>query len=98
MRVNLARFVFNQSVSMFFCVVSLRLRIISLMLSFNDATSPCAPTVMERVKSPLVTAVDTSALARYGCDLIGKSGEGVGHVIDCVGELRDFAFGFHCEL
>jgi hypothetical protein len=54
----------SQSCSVFFCVVSLRLRIISLMVSFNAATSPCAFTVMERVKSPCVTAVATSAMAR----------------------------------
>ena len=49
---------------MFFCVVSCRLRIISLMLSFSAATSPCASTVIDRVRSPLVTAVATSAMAR----------------------------------
>ena len=35
MRVNLARLVFSQSCSLFLMVVSLRLRIISLMLSFK---------------------------------------------------------------
>ena len=34
------------------------------MLSFNEATSPSASTVIERVRSPLVTAVATSAIAR----------------------------------
>ena len=34
------------------------------MLSFRSATSPLASTWMERVKSPLVTAVATSAIAR----------------------------------
>jgi len=34
------------------------------MLSFRAATSPRASTVIERVKSPLVTAVATSAMAR----------------------------------
>ena len=34
------------------------------MLSFNAATSPWASTVIDRVRSPLVTAVDTSAIAR----------------------------------
>ena len=63
-RVNFARFVLSQSCSVFFWVVSLRLRIISLMLSFSAATSPRASTVMERVRSPLVTAVATSAMAR----------------------------------
>ena len=63
-RVNLARFVFSQSCSVFFWVVSLRLRIISLMLSFSAATSPWASTAIERVRSPLVTAVATSAMAR----------------------------------
>ena len=64
MRLNFARFVFSQSCSVFFCVVSFRLRIISLMLSLSAATSPCASTVIERVRSPLVTAVATSAMAR----------------------------------
>ena len=64
MRLNLARFVFSQSCSLFLSVVSFRLRIISLMLSLSAATSPCASTVIERVRSPLVTAVATSAMAR----------------------------------
>ncbi len=64
MRVNLARLPLSQSCSAFFCVVSRRLRIISLMLSLRDATSPRASTWMERVRSPLVTAVATSAMAR----------------------------------
>ena len=64
MRLNLARLVFSQSCSVFFCVVSFRLRIISLMLSLSAATSPCASTVIERVRSPWVTAVATSAIAR----------------------------------
>jgi len=34
-------------------VVAARFTIISLMLSFKDATSPCASTAIERVKSPL---------------------------------------------
>src|SRR5205814_882337 len=64
MRVKRARCVFSQSCSVFLRVVSFRLRIISLMLSFNEATSPDASTVMERVRSPFVTAVATSAIAR----------------------------------
>jgi len=44
-------------------VVSFRLRIISLMLSFNAATSPIASTMIERVRSPGY-AVATSAIAR----------------------------------
>ena len=44
MLVNLARFVFSQSCSLFFRVVSRRLRIISLMVSFRIATSPLAST------------------------------------------------------
>ena len=63
-RVNRARFVFSQSCSVFFCVVSRRFRIIWLMLSFSAATSPCATTEMLRVRSPFVTAVATSAMAR----------------------------------
>ena len=61
---NLARLVFSQSCSLFFWVVSFRLAIIWLMLSLSAATSPWASTVMERVRSPLVTAVATSAMAR----------------------------------
>ena len=64
MRLNLARFVFSQSCSVFFCVVSRRLRIISLIVSVRAATSPWASTVIDRVRSPLVTAVATSAMAR----------------------------------
>jgi len=64
MRENFARLVLSQSCSSFLRVVSLRLRIISLMLSFNAATSPIASTVIERVRSPWVTAVATSAIAR----------------------------------
>ncbi len=49
---------------MFFCVVSLRLRIISLIVSRSAATSPCDSTEIDRVRSPCVTAVATSAIAR----------------------------------
>ena len=61
---NRATFVFSQSCSVLIRVVSRRLRIISLMLSFSAATSPAASTVMERDRSPVVTAVATSAMAR----------------------------------
>ena len=64
MRLNLARLVFSQSCSLFLRVVSFRLTIISLMLSLRAATSPLASTVIIRVRSPLVTAVATSAMAR----------------------------------
>ena len=64
MRENFARFVFSQSCSLFFCVVSRRWRIISLMLSLSAATSPRASTAIDRVRSPVVTAVATSAIAR----------------------------------
>src|SRR5258708_18139826 len=64
MRVNFARFVFSQSCSLFLRVVFLRLRIISLMLSFRTATSPIASTMIDRVRSPFVTAVATSAMDR----------------------------------
>src|SRR3954467_6047499 len=64
MRENLARLVLSQSCSLFLSVVSLRLRIISLMLSFRAAISPWASSAIERVRSPLVTAVATSAMAR----------------------------------
>ena len=64
MPVNLARLVFSQSCSRLLSVVSRRLEIIVLMLSFSSATSPRVSTWMERVRSPLVTAVATSAMAR----------------------------------
>ena len=54
----------SQSCSVFFFVVSRRLAIIWLTLSFSSATSPRASTVMDRVRSPLVTEVATSAMAR----------------------------------
>ena len=63
-RVNFARFVFSQSCAVFFSVVSRRLTIISLMLSLSEATSPAASTSIARERSPLVTAVATSAMAR----------------------------------
>ncbi len=59
-----ARLLLSQSCWAFFSVVSLRLEIIWLMLSESSATSPCASTVMDRVRSPRVTAVETSAIAR----------------------------------
>src|SRR6266550_2038625 len=67
-RLNLARFVLSQSCSVFFCVVSRRLRIISFVVSFSNATSPRASTVIDRVRLPCVTAVATSAIART-CDV-----------------------------
>ena len=54
----------SQSCSWFFCVVSRRLVIIWLTLSFSASSSPCASTLMDRVRSPSVTAVATSAMAR----------------------------------
>ncbi len=59
-----ARFVFSQSCSAFFCVVSRRLAIIWLIVSESSATSPSASTEIWRVRSPWVTAVETSAIAR----------------------------------
>ncbi len=59
-----AMFDFSQSCWAFLSVVSRRLAIIWLILSLSSATSPSASTVMERVRSPRVTAVDTSAIAR----------------------------------
>src|SRR6476469_7484473 len=64
MLVNLARLVLSQSCSVLRSVVSRRLSIIVLMLSLNSATSPRASTWIERVRSPFVTAVVTSAMAR----------------------------------
>ena len=59
-----ARLVFSQSCSVLRSVVRRRLPIIVLMLSLSSATSPRASTWIERVRSPLVTAVATSAMAR----------------------------------
>ena len=59
-----ARLVFSQSCSALTFVVSRRFSIIWLMLSLSSATSPSAWTVIERVRSPWVTAVETSAMAR----------------------------------
>ncbi len=59
-----ARLLLSQSCSWFFCVVSRRLWIIWLMVSLRLATSPCASTAMLRVRSPSVTAVATSEMAR----------------------------------
>ena len=64
MRVKRSRFVFSQSCSTFCLVVSRRLRIISLSVSFRPATSPLASIDTCRVRSPSVTAVATSAMAR----------------------------------
>ena len=64
MRVKRSWFVFNQSCSTFWRVVSRRFRIISLSVSFRTATSPLASTRTCRVRSPSVTAVATSAMAR----------------------------------
>ena len=64
MRQKRARLVLSQSCSAFFSVCSLRLRIISLMVSLSAAISPDASTAIERVRSPLVTAVATSAIER----------------------------------
>src|ERR1700733_3124715 len=64
MLVKRARLVLSQSCSVLRSVVRRRLPIIVLMLSLSSATSPRASTCTERVKSPLVTAVATSAMAR----------------------------------
>ena len=64
MRVKRSRLVLSQSCSMFCRVVSRRLRIISLSVSLRTATSPLASTETCRVRSPSVTAVATSAIAR----------------------------------
>src|SRR4026209_1441894 len=64
MRLNFAKLVFSQSCSVFRSVVTRRLPIIALMLSLRSATSPRASTWIERVRSPFVTAVATSAIAR----------------------------------
>ena len=64
MPVKRATLVLSQSCSVLRSVVRRRLPIIVLMLSLSSATSPRASTWIERVRSPLVTAVATSAMAR----------------------------------
>ena len=61
---NRARFELSQSCSAFCCVVSRSVEIIWLTLSFRSETSPFASTSIDRVRSPWVTAVETSAIAR----------------------------------
>src|SRR3954451_15628435 len=78
MRENLARFVFSQSCSWFCFVVSRRLPIIWLMFVLSSSSSPCASTVICRVRSPLVTDVATSAMLRTCMSSVAR---------------RDFSFG-----
>src|SRR6476661_7844369 len=64
MRLKRARLVLSQSCSAFLSVCSFKFEIISLIVSLSAAISPDASTAMDRVKSPLVTAVATSAIDR----------------------------------
>ena len=64
MRVNRATFVLSQSCSWLTFVVSASVRIIWLTVSLSCAISPRASTVIDRVRSPCVTAVATSRIAR----------------------------------
>ena len=97
-----ARFVFSQSCSSLRVVVSRRLAIIWLMLSLSSATSPCASTVIDRVRSPWVTAVDTSAIARtcvvrFDGELVhvlGQVAPGAGDALD-LGLAAELALGAH---
>ena len=73
MRFRRARLVLSQSCSVLRSVVCLRLRIIWLTLSFRSATSPRAATAIERPRSPLVTAVATSPIARTWVDRLAAS-------------------------
>src|ERR1035438_8993620 len=59
-----ARFVFSQYCSWLALVVSRSDWTMALTLSLSSATSPSASTVMERVRSPVATALVTSAIAR----------------------------------
>ena len=54
-----ARLVLSQSCSVLRSVVNRRLSIMVLMLPWSSATSPRAATWIDRVRSPLVTAVAT---------------------------------------
>src|SRR6476620_3204350 len=62
--VKRARLVLSQSCSWLARVVSRRLSIIWFRLSLSSATSPWAWTVISWLRSPWVTAVETSAIAR----------------------------------
>ena len=64
MRENFARLVFNQSCSEFFSVVDFRFTIIWFRLFLSSSSSPCASTAICLLRSPRVTAVATSAIAR----------------------------------
>ena len=64
--------------------------IIWLMLSLSSATSPCASTVIERVRSPWVTAVETSAIARtWVVSVRGELVDVVGQVLPHAGDALD---------
>ena len=81
MRVKRSRFVFSQSCSMFWRVVSRRLRIISLSLSFSTATSPLAST------RDLPGEVALGHRGRHlgdGAHLVGEVG---GQLVDVVGQV-----------
>ena len=54
----------SQSCSWLARVVAARFSIIWLIVSFSSATSPSASTAIVRVRSPCVTAVETSEIAR----------------------------------
>ena len=62
---NLARFVFSQSCSWFFCVVSLQVddHLVDVVLERGDLALRLDGDA-DRVRSPLVTAVATSEMAR----------------------------------
>ena len=59
-----ARLVFSQSCCWLARMVSRSDWTIALMLSFSSATSPCASTEINLVRSPEATALVTSAIAR----------------------------------
>src|SRR5438309_1126908 len=69
-----ARFDFIQSCCALISVVDRRFAIIWLMLSLSSATSPSAATVMLRVRSPRVTAVDTDGRLGGQAEVAGVSG------------------------
>ena len=78
MRLNLARLVFSQSCSLFLSVVSLRLRIISLMLSLSAATSPGASTLID---SRQVALGHGRGDFGDGTHLVGQVGGQLVHVV-----------------
>src|SRR5438094_6587186 len=85
---NRARFVFDHACSVSRFVVKRRFSIIVLMSSLSSATSPSASTWIERVRSPLVTAVATSASAHLCRQICGELIDVAGQILPGAGDTR----------